>query len=145
MSHYCMKKEKKLLAKIAQKYSLELILLFGSRVLKKIHKKSDYDIGYLSRKHLSIRKEGKLILDLAPLLKIPLEKIELISLKNLSPLFLREIFTNSKVLYAKDETIFDNYKIYALRLFEESKPIFEQAERVLRKQVEKYKKELALK
>lgn len=145
MNHHYMKKEKKLLAKIAQKYALELILLFGSRVSRKTHKESDYDIGYLSKKHLSLREEGKLILGLASLLKIPLKKTELISLRNLSPLFLREIFTNSKVLYAKDETIFDNYKIYVFRLFEESKPIFEQAEKVLRKQVEKYKKELALK
>lgn len=136
-------KKDKLLKKIAQKYSLELILLFGSRVSKKTHKESDYDVAYLSKRDLTLEEEGKLMIDLAPLLKIPFEKMELVSLKNLSPLFFKEIFTNAEVLFAKDETIFDRYKIYALRLFEEAKPIFEQTEKILKKQIAKYKKELA--
>jgi len=138
-------KKNELLKKIAQEYSLGLLLLFGSQASRKTHKESDYDIAYLSKRDLTLEEEGKLMIDLAPLLKIPLEKMELVSLKNSSPLFLKEVFTNAKVLYAKDKTIFDRYKIYALRLFEESEPIFEQAERILRKQVKKYKAELAVK
>ncbi|MDO8435859.1 MAG: nucleotidyltransferase domain-containing protein, partial [bacterium] len=138
-------KDKKLLKRIAQKYSLELLLLFGSQVTGKTHQESDFDIAYLSRKILSIEQEGELMIGLAPLLKISLEKMELVSLKNLSPLFFKEIFSNAMVIFAKDETIFDRYKIYAFRLFEESVPIFEQTEKILKKRIADHKKELSLK
>lgn len=139
------KKKKSILKKIAQKFNLELIFLFGSQVLGRTHKESDFDIGYLSKKTLSIEEEGKLMLDLASNLKIPLEKMELVSLRKASPLFLKEVFTNAKVLYAKDPIIFDRYKVYAFRYFEESQPIFKQTAKILKKRIEKYKKELSLK
>lgn len=135
-------KEKRLLKKIAQKYSLELILLFGSQVSKKTHKESDYDIAYLSKNSLDISEEGQLMLKLAPLLRIPLEEMELVSLRNTSPLFLKEVFSNAEVIYAEDNLIFDRYKIYAYRLFEESKPIFENMEKILKRKVERYKQEI---
>jgi predicted nucleotidyltransferase len=138
-------KEKELLKKIAQKYSIELLLLFGSQVSRKLHQESDFDIGYLSKKTLSIEEEGQLMIDLASILKIPLGKMELVPLRGASPLFLKEVFTNSVVLYAKDELIFDRYKIYALRYFEEFQPIFEQTIKIFKKRIEKYKKELSLK
>jgi len=137
-------KEKKLLKKIAQKYSIELLLLFGSRVSGKTHPESDFDIGYLSKKSLSVEKEGQLMIDLAQVLKIPLEKIELVPLRNASPLFLKEVFTNSFVLYAKDNLIFDLYKIYAIRYFKEFQPIFDQMKKILEKRVKEYQKELSL-
>jgi predicted nucleotidyltransferase len=138
-------KEKRLLRKIAQKYSIELLLIFGSQTSGKVHKESDFDIGYLSKKNLSLKEEGQLMIDLAPVLKIPLEKMELAPLKGGSPFFLKEVFTNSQVLYARDELIFDRYKIYALRYFEEFQPIFEQMKKILKKRVKEYKKELSLK
>jgi len=135
--------EKNLLKEIAQKYSIELLLLFGSQVSKKTHPESDFDIGYLSKKTLSIEEEGKLMIEIAQVLKIPLEKIELVSLRGASPLLLKEVFTNSLVLYAKDDLIFDRYKIYAFRYFEESQAIFEQTRKILEKKIENYKRELS--
>ncbi len=136
-------REKNLLKEIAQKYSIELLLLFGSQVSKKTHPESDFDIGYLGKKTLSIEKEGQLMIDLAQILKIPLENIELISLRGAAPLILKEVFTNSLVLYAKDNLIFDRYKIFALRYFEESQTIFEQTRKILEKRIEDYKRELS--
>jgi len=135
--------EKNLLKEIAQKYSIELLLLFGSQVFKKTHPESDFDIGYLSKKTLSIEEEGQLMIEIAQVLKIPLEKIELVSLRGASPLLLKEVFTNSLVLYAKDDLIFDRYKIYAFRYFEESQAIFEQMRKILEKKIEDYKRELS--
>jgi predicted nucleotidyltransferase len=136
---------KRKLEKIAQKYSIELFLLFGSQVSKKTHPESDFDIAYLSKKNLSVNEEGKLMIDLAQALKIPLEKIELVPLRGASPFLLKEVFTNSSVLYQKDRLIFDRYKIYALRYFDEFKPFFERMVKNLGKKVKKYKKELTLK
>jgi predicted nucleotidyltransferase len=138
-------REKNLLKKIAQKYSIELLLLFGSRVSGKIHRESDFDIGYLSKRTLSVEEEGQLMLGLAQVLKIPLERMELVSLRGASPLFLKEVFNNSLIIFAKDELIFDRYKIYSLRYFEEFQPIFEQMAKIFKKRIEKYKKELSLK
>lgn len=134
----------KAIRRMAQKYKIDLLVLYGSRVSGKTHQESDYDFGYLSKKTLSIQTEGKLILDLASTLKLPVEKVELVSLRGASPLFLKEVFTTAKVIYARNNTIFDRYKIYALRYFEDFKPYFQQIVNLLNKRIKKYKKELSL-
>lgn len=134
----------KAIKKMAQKYNIDLLVLYGSRVSGKTHQESDYDFGYLSKKTLSIKTEGKLILDLASALKLPVEKVELVSLRGASPLFLKEVFTTAKVIYARNPIIFDRYKIYALRYFEEFEPYFEQMVKILDRRMKEYKKELSL-
>lgn len=133
------------LKNMAQKYSIELLLLFGSQVSGKVHEESDYDIGYISTLQLTPEDEGKLMLGLASVLKIPIEKIELVSLRGASPLFLKEVFDNVQVLYAKDNLIFDEYKIYAIRYFDESKALLENMRNVVEKRAKLYEKELAIK
>ena len=55
------RKQKQQIRKIAQKYDLELILLFGSRVEGKIHKESDFDVAYSSSRDLGLMEEAQLI------------------------------------------------------------------------------------
>jgi len=139
------KKEEKAVGGLVQKYSIELLLIYGSRVSGKIHKESDYDFAYLSKRPLSIQEEGELMIKLASMLKIPLLKLELVPLKKISPLFFKEIFSNAQVIYDKDGSTFDRYQIYAFRIFEESQGIFENMKRILFKKTERYKKELSVK
>lgn len=43
-------KQKHKIEKISQKYSLDLLLLFGSQVTGQIHKESDFDVAYIAKK-----------------------------------------------------------------------------------------------
>jgi predicted nucleotidyltransferase len=138
------KKQKEQLKKLAKNYGLDFLVLFGSQALGKTHQESDYDIGYLSKNKLSVEKEGALILDLALLLNIPLEKIELVYLRGISPLFLKEIFDKAKVLFERDPVIIDEYKIFSQRYFEEFKPLLREMNKILKKKVERYKEELKM-
>ena len=73
-------KKKSLLNKIAQKHALELILLFGSRVVQKTHQESDFDIAYLSKRELGGKEEIELNCGLMPIFKS--DKIDLVNFEN---------------------------------------------------------------
>lgn len=126
------RKEKNLLKKIANKYSLELILLFGSQVKDKkyLHKESDFDIAYLNKKSLNLMEEAKLICDLMVFFKS--NRVDLVNLKKASPLLMQQVFENHKVLFCKDFKKYLKYKIYSLRRYIEAKPLFELTEKSIK-------------
>ncbi len=137
--------QKRKVQEIAQKYQVELLLLFGSQVTGKTHQESDYDLAYVGRRRLDLYERGQLMIDLASVFEIPLDKMELVPLRGSSPFFLKEVFTNANVLYAKDNVAFDRYKIYALRYFEESQSLMQHLASMVKKRAEKYRQELNLK
>jgi predicted nucleotidyltransferase len=130
-------KEKNLLKKIAQQYSLELILLFGSRVSEKTHKESDYDIAYLSKKNLDLMEEAKLICDFMPVFKS--DKVDLANLKKVPPLLLFAATNDCQVLYEKNSLIFPTLSAYAFKKYIETKPLYEEKFKRLQKRLEKIK------
>jgi len=116
------------IAKIAQKYSLELILLFGSRIRNKkfLHRESDFDVAYLSKRNLDLMEEAKLICDLMPIFKS--DKVDLVNLKRSDPLLMKQVFDNHKVLFCQNPKIYLLYQIYAMKRFIEAKPLFDLTE-----------------
>lgn len=131
------KSKKELLEKIAQKYSIELILLFGSRISGEIHKESDFDIAYLSKRNLDLMEEAKLICDLMPIFKS--EKIDLVNLKKALPLLLFAITDHCQVLYEKNPLIFPTLRVYAFKKYIETKPLYEEKFKRLQKRIKKIK------
>lgn len=122
---------------IAKKYNLDLILLFGSQVRKKVlHKESDFDVAYLSKKDLDLMEEAKLICDLMPIFKS--EKVDLVNLKRAGPLLMHQIFENHKILFCKDPKIYYRYKIYAERKYVEARPLFKLTEELIKGFLKKY-------
>ena len=121
-----MEKEKnKQINKIAKKYDLELLLLFGSQVANKkyLHKESDFDIAYLSKRDLDLMEESKLICDLMPVFKS--EKVDLVNLRKANPLLMQQIFANHKLMYCRNPEIYSLYQIYAMKRYIEAKPLFD--------------------
>ena len=125
--------KKRLLQKIAQKYSLELILLFGSMISGKTHRESDFDVAYSSSRDLDLEKEAKLIIDLAPIFKS--ENVDLVNLKKASPLLLYAITKNCSVLYEKKPLSFAFLRAYAFKKYIETKPLYEEKFRRLEKTI----------
>ena len=128
-------KEKALIERVAQKYLLELVLLFGSRVQRKIHRESDFDIAYLSKKLLDLEKEAKLIIELSPIFKS--ENIDLVNLKKAPPLLFYAITKNCKVLYEKTPLLFANLRAYSFKKYIETKPFYEEKFKRLKEKINK--------
>lgn len=120
-------KKEKYIKKLAQEYSLELLLLFGSRVSGQIHKESDYDIAYLSKRKFDLEEEGKLIIKLLPVIGEQDERlINLVNIKKTSPLLLYAITSNAQILFEKEPAIFSSLRAYAFKKYIETKPLYEE-------------------
>ena len=117
-----MSKKKDHIDKIAKKYKLKLLLLFGSRADGSFYKSSDFDIAYYSEKDLSLMDEARMIVDLAPFIKS--EDIDLVNMKKAPPLLLYAIFLKPKILYVKVPFLFYNLRTYAFKKYVEAKPLF---------------------
>lgn len=117
--------KKELLGKIAQKYFLELVLLFGSRLKDKkyLHQESDFDVAYLSKNDLDLMEEAQLIVDLTPIFKS--ENIDLVNLKKAPPLLFYAITKNCRVVYEKKSLTFAFLRAYAFKKYVETKPLYE--------------------
>lgn len=118
--------KQKIIRKMAEKYDLKLLLLFGSQIKGKTHKESDYDIAYLSDKKLSFEDEGRIIIELAKIIGARDERlVNLSNIKGAGALLLKEIFDNHQVLFCADQNIYDSYKIFSIKNFIESRPLFD--------------------
>ena len=119
---------------LAEKHGLKLVMLFGSQVSGKTHKESDYDIAYLSDKKLSFEDEGKIIIELAPIIGARDERfVNLSNIKKVGALLLKEIFDKHQVLFCADRNVYDSYKIFALKNFIESRPLFDLRDYLIKK------------
>lgn len=117
---------------VARKYNLGLILLFGSRVTGQVHKESDYDIGYISRREFDLDEEGQLINDLISILGVADERaINLVNIKKAKPLLLYAMTSSCQIFYEKEPTVFARLRAYAFKQYIETKPLYEEKARRL--------------
>lgn len=129
-------KEKKIIEKIAQEYSLELLLLFGSKVSGgEHHKESDFDVAYLSKDYLTLEEEAKLIVELFPVFKS--ENIDLVNLKKAPPLLFYAVFKNCQLLYEKTPFVFATLCAYAFKKYVETKPLYQEKFQRLQEKINK--------
>ena len=85
---------------LAEKYNLNLVVLFGSQVTGKTHPQSDIDIAFSSERHLSLREIAEMESEMAK--ELQLKDIELIDLKMAPPLLLKQIAQKSILLYERN-------------------------------------------
>jgi len=133
-------KTKPLIEKLAEKYRLSLVLLFGSRVSGKVHKHSDYDIAVLGDKPLDLMDEGKIICDFFPIFQT--QEVDLTDLKKAPPLLMKKIFDENKILFCRDLEIYYKYQAYSLKRFIEARQLFEAGDSFFRFNINKFSREL---
>ena len=113
-----------LMLDVAKRYDLRLVLLFGSRVDgKQLHKESDFDVAYLSKRKMDLMEEARMMTEIAPYFHS--DDIDLVNLKNAVPLLYYAVFDKCQVLFQEDELLFPTLRIYAFRKFVEMQPIYE--------------------
>jgi len=106
---------------IAQKYNLEMVLLFGSQVNGRAKPDSDVDIAYSVRKLLSVSEKIDLNNDLCNFFKKDI--IDQIDIRSANPLLLHEISTNCKLLFGQ-EIDYIKFRTRAFRVFIDSASLF---------------------
>lgn len=127
-------KKEEYIQALSRKYSLELLLLFGSRISGQTHQESDYDIAYLSERVLDLEEEGRLIMALLPLIGEQDERlINLVNIKKASPLLFYAMTSNAQVIFEKKPAAFATLRAYAFKKYIETKPLYEEKARRLQK------------
>ncbi len=112
--------------KLAKKYHLSLVALFGSQAVDKTHFQSDVDMAFLSSERMSLIDVSKMTMDFSKELEIG--NLELVDMKNASPLLLKQVAQKSILLYEKEPSFFADFKIYAYKRFMEAKPLLDMRE-----------------
>lgn len=82
----------------------------------KSKKGSDYDIAVSAKNFNIFKNYTNMLYGLSEILNIPSERIDLTNLNSSDPLLRYEIVLNGKLLYG-DETDYEKFKVYALRLY----------------------------
>ena len=126
-------REKELVEKIAKRYGLTVLILFGSHALGSAHKKSDFDIAYISARSLTLHEESELILDLSSVVKS--EHIDLLNLRTSPPLLFYAALKDGKPLYEKEPLVFTSLRAYAFKKYVETKPLYEERFKRLQKEI----------
>ena len=135
-----MEKIKPKIAKLADKYRLSLVLLFGSQVTGKVHAKSDVDIAYLSEKPLGLTEESAISVALMQIFKTNF--VDMVSLRNAPPLLQKEIADSAIVAHESRKSLFNEFVINAIKKYFETKPLFNLRSEYLDYKISQYKKEL---
>src|SRR3989338_4622576 len=134
MEYYAWHKKRGNYRKYHKALSTETAFAFRLKSSGKIHRESDYDIAYLSRRVLDLDEEGSLILDLLPIVKESDERlINLVNIKKAMPLLLYAMTSRARVLYESEPTMFAKLRAYAFKKYIETKPLYEERVRRLSK------------
>lgn len=116
-------KQREEIKKLAERYGLVLVLLFGSQYQNKtfLNEESDIDLAVLAERKLGLSQSIRLNYEFG--LIFGNEMIDLVDLKGASPLLSKEIMDNCRVLYEAKENIFNHFVLYTLQRYAESKPL----------------------
>ena len=115
---------------IAQKYNLEMVLLFGSQVNGRTKPDSDIYIAYSAQKLLSTDEKIGLNNELCDLFHKDI--VDQVDIRNANPLLLHEISTNSQLLFGK-EIDYIKFRTRAFRVFIDSESLFKLKESLIKK------------
>ncbi|MFH1170515.1 MAG: nucleotidyltransferase domain-containing protein [Candidatus Vogelbacteria bacterium] len=113
-----MEVDREKIKKVAEKYDLEFVVLFGSQATGQTHPKSDVDVAYFPPPDLSFDQESRLYLDLIEVLRK--KELDLVNFKQSSPLLLKQIVNKSSLLYEKHQGSFNEFVLYVYRIYRET-------------------------
>jgi len=128
------KDQKLKIAKIAKKFQLKLIVIFGSFVGGKNRKDSDLDIAVLGLREVSFKEQISLINELSRIFN---KNIDLSVLNKANPLLLFQASKNPILLYGSREE-FLKFKLYAFKAYNDYAPYFAMEKNLNKKIISAY-------
>lgn len=120
--------------KIAKKFSLKLVFIFGSFANGKNRIDSDLDIAVLGFREISFEDQIELISELSDIFK---KNIDLSILNRTNPLLLFQVSKSSILIFGNRED-FLKFKIYAFKLYNDYAPYFEMENRLNKRIINAY-------
>lgn len=126
---------KQRIRKLAKKYDLSLVLLYGSQAKGKIRKDSDIDIAVLGTKPILTGDLIALNNEFAHIFEV--YNIDVKSLHNTDPLFRYQVMLNAVLLYGRSYDFF-TFKAYAFRAYHDSKDLFRLKEILIKKRMRSF-------
>ncbi len=120
---------------VINKYNLKLLVVFGSAGTQFEHPESDLDLGFLSKKALSIEEEQNLLQELMVFYRRG--NIDLVNLVKADPVLKMEIARNGRLLYEEDDT-FLNFQLYSSRIYADTRHLRSERELVLEERMKNY-------
>jgi len=118
------------MASLAEKYNLKLIVLFGSYARGRANKESDVDIGIYGENGISWDEKIELSYEFGKILKNDNVDVEIISSN--SPTLMYNILSSGKVLFEKKKGFFSLLKLYAWKVFADSKSFRDNCFRIVK-------------
>lgn len=106
--------------KNAERYGIQLAVLFGSAASGRTHFASDVDVAIMTDARLSPMSLAELATTLTERLK---KTVDIVDLRNAPPSLLREVALHGHALYEQSAQAFSLFRINALRRYIESKPL----------------------
>ena len=107
-------------AKVAQKYNLALIILYGSQATGKARDGSDVDIAVLGKRKILSNVLINLDDEFARIFRA--RELDVKSLHNTNPFFRYQVMRDGVLLYGKNYD-YNSYKAYAFRDYHDSKDL----------------------
>ena len=101
---------------LALKHKLDFVVCFGSVATGKTHPKSDVDIAVISKSRFDILK---LTMDFYDLFKR--EDVDVVDLSLVSPTLAHAVVRDGVLLYEREGGAFLNWKVYAIKIWMETK------------------------
>jgi uncharacterized protein len=126
--------QKTQIAKIAEKFQLKLVMIFGSFASGKNREDSDLDIAVLDLKNASLNEQISLTNELSLIFK---KNVDLSVLDKANPLLLFQISKNSILLHGNKEEFF-KFKLYAFNVYNDYAPYFEMEKKLNKKIISAY-------
>lgn len=117
---------KNVIDRIAKKYSIKIVILFGSVARNMTNKNSDVDLAVLVDSKLGLTKELKLRHELQDLFK---KEVDLVFLPGAGPLLLGQIAKEGKLLFGK-KSEFNAFRVYAMKSYLDFEPYFKLQEKI---------------
>ena len=116
---------------LAEKYNLDLVVLFGSVAKDRAIKESDVDIGVYKKGGMDYDLRIVLMKEFSILLN---SNVDLQAISSNSPLLMYKIL-QGKLLYQKESGTFDRMRVYSWKLLAESKSFRDHSYSVLKKRI----------
>lgn len=131
------KQQKNALSRVAKKYQLQLVLLFGSLATGKARKESDADIAVLAKGEKIINSFSaflKLIEELSGIFK---READLSLLNTANPLLLHKVNQQARLLFGSRKD-FMKFRLHAFHRYNDYLPYFEMEAKVNKNILQKY-------
>lgn len=137
-------KSKKIIKKLAKKYNIKLVILFGSALKdKKLRFKNDIDLAILADKEFYENDYSNFRFELSDVADLEKKEIDTVPISAQNPLLLYDIFQEGEPIYYRSEEEYAEIRSWARWSYEDNSRFFKGQKELLEKGLAKLEKELS--